>query len=79
MWCNKCWVFLESAKIEVSHLGNSDFSHLYLFPHEYLCFLANAQERLDKLEKIHQPDFSFKKIVFPNFQRFLSKYEVAKH
>lgn len=41
MWMHKCWMYLESAKIEVDSI-KKDFSHLYLLPHEYLSLLCNA-------------------------------------
>jgi hypothetical protein len=61
IWCMKCWPYLESAKIELSKAKNYDYSSLYLYPHEYLCLISNAQDRIQKLKNMQKPDFKLHK------------------
>ena len=61
MWIEKCWMHLDAAKIEMNKNHHKDFSNLYLFPHEFLSFMCNAQNRIENINRVFKPDMNLHK------------------
>ena len=50
-----------------------EFKNLYLFPHEFLCLVCNAKNRIEMLDNAYQLDFGLVKTCYKN------KFQPSKH
>jgi hypothetical protein len=77
MWCKKCWRYLECSEIKMKSGGNTkkkrpddacihchtfeEFSDFFIFPHEFLCLLCNANDRMNLHDNIDRPNMKLRK------------------
>jgi hypothetical protein len=56
---------LSAANSKVDAIAD-EFKNFYVFPHEYLCLVCNAKDRVDMLESAFQISFALEKETVKN-------------
>eukprot|EP00347_Sterkiella_histriomuscorum_P022402 403338620 len=80
MWIEKCSMHLDASQIEINKHITKDLSNLYIFPHEFLSLLCNAQNRIENINRVFKPDMHLNKVQFNNFAKYINKNNIpGKH